>query len=68
MAMTQTTAAAERRLVDVKTAAAYAGVSDDTVRRWIAAGKLPSARRVGVKLIRLDLADIDAISTPANAA
>jgi excisionase family DNA binding protein len=44
-------------------AADYAGVSSRTIRRWIAEGKLP-ARRVGPRLLQVDLADVDEMIRP----
>ncbi|MEB3049003.1 excisionase family DNA-binding protein [Mycolicibacter sp. MYC123] len=38
-------------------AAQYLGVSDMSVRRWIAQGRL-SAHRIGPRLIRLDRAEL----------
>ena len=37
----------------VQSAAEYLGVSEKSIRRWIAAGRL-SARRAGPRLIRID--------------
>ncbi|AZZ52814.1 helix-turn-helix domain-containing protein [Rathayibacter festucae] len=39
------------------------GVSDKTVRRWIAAGTLP-ARRLGAKIIRIRSSDLDTLGSP----
>lgn len=44
-------------------AAARAGVSPRTIRRYIAAGRLPGYR-VGPRLIRVDVADLDALVHP----
>jgi excisionase family DNA binding protein len=52
-----------RRVVGRGAAAAHAQCHPDTIRRRIAEGKLP-AYRFGVKLIRIDLADVDALFTP----
>lgn len=41
-------------------AAIYAQVSSRTVRRWIAEGRLP-AKRFGPRLIRVRLADVEAL-------
>jgi excisionase family DNA binding protein len=54
------------RRVGLREAADYAGVHTHTVRRWIAAGRL-RAYRVGPRLIRVDLADLDAIMRPVGA-
>ncbi len=55
-----------RRRVPMKAAAIEAGVSVCTLRRWIAEGRLP-AYRVGPRLIRVDLADLDALARPVGA-
>ena len=52
-----------RRWVSLEDAARYIGTSEKTVRRMIAAGDLP-AYRMGVRLIRIDMADIDALMVP----
>lgn len=44
--------------VSVKDAAAYYGVDPSTVRRWISQGLL-SAERVGPKLLRVELAELE---------
>jgi excisionase family DNA binding protein len=49
---------AQRRLVSVAQAAAYADVNIRTVYRWIADGRL-RGYRVGPKLIKVDLFDLD---------
>jgi excisionase family DNA binding protein len=46
------------RRVGLAEAAAYADVSTRTIRRWIAAGTLPGYR-VGPRLIKVDLGDLD---------
>ncbi len=49
-----------RKLVSIEAAANYLDVSQRTVRRWIADGKLP-AQRVGDRLIKVDQADVAAL-------
>jgi excisionase family DNA binding protein len=49
--------------ITVPQAAERKGVSAKTIRRWIADGTLP-AYRVGQKLIRIRVADLDALGTP----
>ena len=46
--------------VSLAEAAERKGVSVKTVRRWIADGRLP-AERLGPRLIRMKVADVDAI-------
>ena len=46
------------RLLSTAQAAAYLGVSPNTVRNYIARGLL-SAHRVGPKLLKFDPADLD---------
>jgi len=58
-----TTPTTKRRLGSVADAAAYADVSSRTIRRWIATGRLPGYR-VGPRLVKVDLADLDAIVRP----
>ncbi len=50
---------APARRVPIATAAAFYGVSPKTVRRRIADGTIP-AHRLGPRLIRVDLADVEA--------
>ena len=47
----------------VKEAAERSGLNPMTIRRYITAGRLP-AQRVGVKLIRVDLGAVDALTAP----
>ena len=56
----------ERRhpeLVNLQVAADHAGVCTRTIRRWIADGRLV-AYRVGPKIIRVDLDQLDALFQP----
>lgn len=52
-----------RRWVSQTEAAEYLGITDRTLRRMIAAGKLP-AYRLGPRLLRIDVADLDALLRP----
>lgn len=52
-----------RRLASIADAAAYADVSARTVRRYIAAGRL-TGYRVGPRLVKIDLADLDQLAKP----
>lgn len=45
-------------------AAEYLGVTDRTVRYYIARGVLPAGRIKGSRLIRIDRADLDALVDP----
>lgn len=47
-----------RRLVSITDAATYADVSVRTMRRYIATGRL-TGYRVGPRLVKVDLADLD---------
>lgn len=58
--MATPTSTATRRWVSQAEAAEYLGVTDRTLRRMIAAGDLP-AYRLGKRLLRVDLADVDAL-------
>jgi excisionase family DNA binding protein len=49
-----------RRLRSIADGAKYADVSTKTIRRYIADGRL-TAYRVGPRLIKVDLADLDAL-------
>ena len=52
-----------KRLKGVGPAADYADVCDRTIRRWIAAGLL-TGYRVGPRLIKVDLDELDRIIRP----
>lgn len=52
-----------QRLTSLQGAATYADLSARTVRRYIADGRLP-AYRIGPKLVRIDLDDLDKIVRP----
>ncbi len=54
-----------RRMVGVAEAAAYIGISTPTLRHWIKTGRLPAVR-LGPKLLRVDLDDIDAMTRPVE--
>lgn len=47
-----------RRLVGITEASDYADVHPITIRRWIAAGRLP-AYRVGPRLLKVDLNELE---------
>lgn len=48
--------------------AAYLGVSEKTVYKMIQRGELPASRLAGRRLLRIDLADVDALMRPVPAA
>lgn len=52
-----------RRLVSLAEAADYAGVAPRTIRRYIAAGRV-TGHRLGPRLIRVDLNELDALLRP----
>ena len=52
-----------RRLVGLAAAAAYADVSTRTLRRYIAHGRL-TGYRVGPRLLKVDLSDLDRLARP----
>ncbi len=55
--------ARERTLISISEAAETYGVSTKTVRRRIADGTIP-ARRLGPRLVRIDVRDADAALRP----
>ncbi|MDV7245504.1 MULTISPECIES: helix-turn-helix domain-containing protein [Rhodococcus] len=63
--MTISTKAGTRNLVTVNEAAAYLKCSSRTVRRYIAAGKVPAVRMPGGTALRVDMAALDAILSGA---
>lgn len=50
---------ATRRLITLQSAAEQLGVSEKSVRRYVALGKLPAYRVGGRRLLRIDEADLD---------
>jgi excisionase family DNA binding protein len=52
-----------KRLANVDRAAEYAGVHVKTIRRWVSTGRL-TAYRLGPKLLRIDLNQIDDMLRP----
>ncbi|CAL8980354.1 hypothetical protein PROP_03136 [Propionicimonas sp. T2.31MG-18] len=53
----------DHRWVGIASAATYAGVSTKTVRRWISSGNI-AGYRVGPRLIRVDLAEVERMMRP----
>jgi excisionase family DNA binding protein len=58
-----TTETVHGRLVTIAVAAQYADVHPVTLRRWIAAGRLP-AYRVGPRLLKIDRDELEEIIRP----
>jgi excisionase family DNA binding protein len=52
-------------LLGITAAASYCDVDPRTIRRWIAAGSL-RAVRVGPRLIKISIADLDALRQPVG--
>jgi excisionase family DNA binding protein len=57
------TTTTRRRLASIPNAADYLGVSTKTIRRWISSGRVVGYR-AGPRLIRVDLAELDAMLRP----
>ena len=53
----------KRRLVSIPSAAEFAAVSNDTIRRRIACGQL-TGYRLGSRIIRVDLDEVEALLKP----
>lgn len=49
-----------RRKISINEAAQYVGVSERTIRNWIATGILP-AYRYGPRVVRINPGDLDAL-------
>ncbi|MEP7739146.1 helix-turn-helix domain-containing protein [Nocardioides sp. 31GB23] len=52
-----------KRLRSIDEAADYLGVNARTIRRYLAEGRLPGYR-VGGKLLRVNMADVEALAVP----
>ncbi len=63
MARTTPVARPTRQLRDITAAADHLGVNPRTIRRYISEGRL-TAYRVGGKLLRVDMAEVDALARP----
>lgn len=61
--MAKSTATHERHLVSIGQAAEYLGVGSRTIRRRIADGSL-TGYRIGSRVIRVDLNELDAMLRP----
>lgn len=55
-----------RRIVSLPEAAKIANVNPRTLRRYIAAGRL-AGYRVGPRLVKVDLSDVEALLEPIGA-
>lgn len=55
-----------RRLESITSAAEYVGTSPRTIRRYVAAGRL-TGYRLGPRLVRVDLNELDAMLRPIPA-
>jgi excisionase family DNA binding protein len=62
----RTTTHAQRRLVSLNEAGEYADVNPRTIRRRISDGTL-TGYRMGPRIVRVDLNELDAILTPIPA-
>nr|WP_069403191.1 helix-turn-helix domain-containing protein [Mycolicibacterium holsaticum] len=60
-----TTRTPTKGLITIQAAAEMLAVDPRTIRRWIAQGRL-KARRVGPKLIRVELASVEAMGQPVG--
>ena len=54
-------------LIGLQEAAACCNVDPRTIRRWIAAGRI-NAYRVGPRLIKVDVAELDKVLRPVGGA
>jgi excisionase family DNA binding protein len=59
-----TSATTYRRLVDIDTAAAHLGVNPRTIRNYASTGLLTAYRVAGQRLLRFDIAEVDALAQP----
>ncbi|MBA2559759.1 MAG: helix-turn-helix domain-containing protein [Propionibacteriales bacterium] len=61
--MPQTTKAARRTLVSINETATHLGCTTRTIRRYIAEGRL-TGYRLGPRLVRLDLSEVESLLRP----
>lgn len=54
----------KRRWLSQAEAGEYIGVTERTIRHYIATGRLPACRVRGSRLVRVSLADLDALMRP----
>lgn len=57
----------QRRFIDLNAAAELLGVDTATLRRWAAQGRI-TLYRVGPRLLRVDVAELDALVRPVPTA
>lgn len=55
--------APERKLLSITEAAGFCSVHPNTIRNLIQSGKLPAVR-IGARIIRVSLSDLEAVLTP----
>jgi excisionase family DNA binding protein len=55
--------AIQRRYASLQETAVYMGVTDRTVRQWIAEGRI-TGYRINARLIRVDLNEVDSAMVP----
>ena len=58
----------DRRLVSIEQAAEYLGICARTVRNYVASGEISGYRLPGGRLLRVDIAEIDAALRPIPSA
>lgn len=56
-----------RRYASLQEAAVYMGVTDRTIRQWIAEGRI-TGYRINARLIRVDLNEVDSAMEPFGGA
>lgn len=61
-----TTSTSSRRWASIPTAAAHIEVHENTIRNWIAAGKIKAYRDPGGRHYRIDLSELDAAVISIN--
>jgi excisionase family DNA binding protein len=66
--VSNTTTSVPRRWLSQADAAAYVGVTDRTIREYIARGALPARKIRSGRGIRIDIADLDKLLEPIHTA
>ena len=62
--MPQASASVPRRWLSQSEAAVYLGVTDRTIRNYVARGHLKATRVRGSRLVRIDARELDALLRP----